>query len=90
MGGNDADVVHRYIYRHLVDIQQIRPMVQFPGTLSKYASGFGPVVAAQSHKRAGVLEIGWSGPLSHAGNLSGGERLHRLPTLGVRKFKLKV
>jgi len=39
MGGNDGDVVHKCIYRHLVDIHRIRPMVQFPGTLSKYASG---------------------------------------------------
>ena len=39
MGGNDGDVVPKCIYRRLVDIQRIRPMVQFPGTLSKYASG---------------------------------------------------
>ena len=39
MGGNDGDVVHKCINSHLVDIQRIRPMVQFPGTLSKYAPG---------------------------------------------------
>ena len=39
MGGNDGDVVPKCIYRHLVDIQRIRSMVQFPGTLSKYGAG---------------------------------------------------
>jgi hypothetical protein len=33
IGGNDGDVVPECIYRHLVDIQRIRPMVHFPGTL---------------------------------------------------------
>ena len=37
MDRNDGDVVHKCIYRYLVDIHRIRPMVQFPGTLSKYA-----------------------------------------------------
>ena len=36
--GNGGDYLPKCIYRHLVDVQQIRPMVQFPGTLSKYAT----------------------------------------------------
>jgi hypothetical protein len=35
MGGNYGDVVPKCIYRHLVDIRRIRPIVQFPGILSK-------------------------------------------------------
>jgi len=51
-----------YIYReciyriHLVDIHRIRHMVQFPGTLSKYASGYS-ICVLQFHRTRWY--IGW-------------------------------
>ena len=39
MGETDGDFLPKGIYRHLVGVHRIRPMVQFLGTLSKYASG---------------------------------------------------